>query len=190
MIPPGSKASLLLILVLLIAAPSCAAFHKLIGAESRFVETAIKQAQTHFESGDYGKALEVYADAYRHYPRSEVLRANYLRAGERVRTASDAAYQRKDFVEAGSACAILLKSAILDKDFAAELSFDKEHLNQQIKACSKGLLEAGLVQYREGNLDEAIATWGKVAAFDPDNREVKNAIDKATMQLQNLNNMK
>lgn len=190
MIQSGSKASPLLILILLLVVPSCTAFHTLIGAEPRFVDTTIKQAQTHLASGDYRKALEVYADAYRHYPRNAALRAGYIRAGEQIRIIGETAFQRKDFVEAGSACVILLKSSILEKDFAEELSFGRERLNQQIQACSKGLLEAGLVQYRDGNLDEAISTWRKVAAFDPDNKEVKNAIEKAAIQLQNLKNMK
>jgi hypothetical protein len=42
------------------------------------------------------------------------------------------------------------------------------------------------VHYRQGKLDEAISLWRKVLLFDPDNKETKDAISTATVQLQNL----
>jgi hypothetical protein len=43
-----------------------------------------------------------------------------------------------------------------------------------------------LEQYRKGNLAEAIAVWQGILLFDPDNIEIKKAIDTATEQLKKL----
>lgn len=182
--------SCLLALFLITASPSCSALHRMAGGESAAVERAIKQAQAHFALGDYQKALGVYADAYADHPRSAPLRAQYIKAGEQIKVAADNAFQRQAFAEAGSSYTLLLKNTITAQDFSRELSFDGDYLDRRIKACSKGLLEAGLVHYRQGRLDEAISIWRKVVTFDPDNRDVKDAIATAAVQLQNLKNMR
>jgi tetratricopeptide (TPR) repeat protein len=169
---------------------SCSYIQKIAGRESNAIDTEIKRAETHLALGDYKKALEAYAGAYADHPRSTALRARYIKAGEQIKSATDAAFQRKAYAEAGSGYTTLLKSHITDKDFSRELSFDGDTLNRQIKASSKGLLETGLVQYRQGKLDEAISVWRKVIAFDPDNKEAKDAIATAAVQLQNLKNIR
>ncbi|HWR73773.1 MAG TPA: tetratricopeptide repeat protein [Nitrospirota bacterium] len=169
---------------------SCASIQKTAGRESKAVDDAITQAQMHLARGDYKKALEAYDDAYGDYPRSAELRGSYIRAGEQIKAAVDAAFQKKEFAEAGSGYTTLLKSTLTDKNFAGALSFDTDHLNKRIQACSKGLLETGLVQYRQGKLDQAISLWRKAITFDPDNKEAKDAISTATVQLQNLKNIK
>lgn len=184
----GLRAALfaLLGLLLIILISSCASIQKTAGGEPKAVDAAITQAQTHLARGDYKKALETYADAYGDYPRNAELRGSYIRTGEQIKAAVDAAFQKREFAEAGSGYTTLLKSAITDKSFAGVLSFNADHLNQRIQACSKGLLETGLVQYRQGKLDEAISLWRKVITLDPDNKEAKDAINTATVQLQNL----
>lgn len=169
---------------------SCASLQKITGRESNAIDAAIKRAQAHLALGDHQKALEAYAGAYADHRRSAVLRAHYIKAGEQVKSAADAAFQRKDFAEAGSAYTLLFQSTIAGKDFSGELSFDGDYLNRQIMACAKALLETGLVQYRQGKLDEAISVWRKVIAFDPGNKEVKDAIATAAVQLQNLKHIR
>lgn len=188
----GLRATLfaLLSLSLITLISSCASIQKITGGEPKAVADTITQAQAHLARGEHKKALEVYADAYGDYPRNAELRGHYIRGGEQIKAAADAAFQRKEFAEAGSSYTILVKSAITDKNFARALSFDTDYLNQRIKGCSKGLLETGLVHYRQGKLDEAISLWRKAITFDPDNKEAKDAIDTATVQLQNLKQIK
>ncbi len=159
------------------------------GRDTRLAADTFRQAQEQASLGKYRRALEVYSNAYdRHHLRN--LRQGYARMGEQVVMAADDAYQAKDFAEAGSIYRILFESGITTRDFAQSLSFDDDYLSAQIKACSKALMEIGLMKYREEKLDEAIVVWKKILAFDVDNKNARSAIDTATVQLQQLKNLK
>jgi len=188
---------------LIVFAPSCAFIRALTepaGKEKKTADTAGKQAQKAVDDtvrkaqvdiadGEYEKALELYASAYGKKHAQE-LRDNYSATGEQIRKIADTAYQRKDFAGAGSIYNMLLESGILTLDFANALSFNEVYLNGQMNACSKALLEAGLTTYREGKLEDAIAVWRKALVFDHDNKDIKNMIETASTQLQNLKNIK
>ena len=93
-------------------------------------------------------------------------------------------------MQAGTGYRILFDSGITTRDFAGTLSFNDAYLGGQIKACSRALMESGLMNYREEKLDEAIAIWKKALFFDPDNKNIKNACETATAQLQQLKQLK
>ena len=184
--------SLLLCAVLIAFAPSCSFMYRITapdGHEKKLIEDTTRQAQAHLTLGEYQKALELYAGHYDKYHYSE-MRAPYAGTAEQVRNAADAAYQKKDFADAGNIYKTLYESGITAGDFAPSLSFDDEYLNRQMKACAKGLLEAGLTKYREGKLEDAISVWKKALVFDQDSKDIKSAIDTATTQLLNLKNLK
>jgi tetratricopeptide (TPR) repeat protein len=157
--------------------------------EERFISETAKQAQAQFALGRFKRALELYSSVFdkHHHPG---LRRGYARLGEQIRSAADTAYQRGQIAEAGIDYSILFESGITTRNFAETLSFDDDYLIRQIKACSKALMESGLMKYREEKLDEAIAIWKKALCFDPDNRNIKNAFDTATVQLQKLKQLK
>jgi len=184
--------SLLLATSLLLFASACSFIQRVTepaAHEKKIVDETAKRAQTHVALGQHAKALELYSGTYDkyHYPG---LRTGYARAGEQIRNAADAAYQKGDFAEAGSVYTILFESGITTRDFASSLSFNDDYLSIQISLCSKALLEAGLKKYREGKLEDAIVVWKKAMVFDQDNKDIKNAIDTATTQLHNLKNIK
>ncbi len=188
----GLKMSAFLCGVLVVLISSCSHFPKTAGptgAETKIMDDTARQAQEQIALGAYKKALAICAGAYDkyHYPQ---LRRTYRATGEQVRNAADAAFQGKNFAEAGSIYRILFESGIVTRDFAESLSFNDDYLNGQIKTCSKALTEVGLIKYREEKLDEAISIWEKVLAFDPDNKAVIKAVDTATRQLQKLKNIK
>jgi tetratricopeptide (TPR) repeat protein len=151
-------------------------------------ETA-RQAQQQFALGKYKKALEIYSVAYDKHHDAD-LRHGYVKIGEQIKAAADAAYREGDFAEAGSAYVNLFESGITTRDFAQTLSFDDDYLSGRIKACSNALLEMGMIKYREEKIEEAIAVWKKALVFDVDNRNIRNAIDTATVQLQQLKTLK
>ncbi len=184
--------SLLLCAVLIAFAPSCSFLYRITapdGHEKKLIEDTARQAQAHLALGEYQKTLELYAGHYDKYHYSG-MRAPYAGTAEQIRNAADAAYQKKDFADAGNMYKTLHESGVIARDFAPSLSFDEEYLNRQMKACAKGLLEAGLTRYREGKLEDAISVWKKALVFDQDNKDIKGAIDTATTQLQNLKNIK
>jgi tetratricopeptide (TPR) repeat protein len=157
--------------------------------ETQIIADTARQAQEQLALGKYKKALEIYSAAQDKYLLPG-LKPGYSSLGEQIKTASDTAYKKGDFAEAGNAYTILLESGITTRDFADSLSFDDDYLRRQIEACSKALMELGLIKYREEKLDEAIAIWKKILVFDANNKNVKKAIDIATGQLQRIQNIK
>ena len=139
--------------------------------------------------GEYTKALTLYSSAYDKY-HYRGMSAGYAGTGEQIRSAADAAYQRKDFPEAGSIYNILFESGITTRDFVQSLSFDDDYLSRRMDACSRSIMELGLMKYREEKLDEAIAIWKKALVFDPENKGIKNAIETAAQQSQKLKSLK
>jgi tetratricopeptide (TPR) repeat protein len=183
---------MLLCVCLGVFAPACSYLQRATspaGQEHKVIADTAKQAQANIALGEYKKALDVYSNAYDRYHYSG-MRSSYARTAEQIRNTADTAYQKKDFAEAGSIYDTLFESGITTRDFAQSLSFDDDYLNGQINACSKALMENGLMKYREEKLDEAIVIWKKALVFDPENTGVKNAIETATQQLQKLKSLK
>jgi len=152
-------------------------------------DDTVIQAQVDIAGGEYKKALELYANTYETKHTLE-MRDNYSGTADQIMKAADAAFQRKDFTEAGNIYNTLIESGVLTLDLANSLSFNEDYLNGQKKACSKALLETGLTIYRGGKLEEAISIWKKALVFDRDNKDIKSAIETATTQFQNLKNIK
>lgn len=177
-------------LFLVLFSLSCSSIYRITGRETKAVDTVAREAQAYIARGEYPKALEAYSDAYKKYPHNSELRASYARVGEKIKSIADAALKKMDFPAAGGIFNVLLTSGITGKDLAGSLSFDRGYLSKHIKTCSEALMEIGLMKYREGSLDDAVSIWKKALTFDPENREVKKAIDKATVQLQKLKNIK
>jgi tetratricopeptide (TPR) repeat protein len=166
---------------------SCAALPKnaVPVPERSVAEQSLSKANGHLEQGEYPEALALYASTYERNREREFL-ATYLQAGNRIKSAGDRAYQMRDFPRAGIIYSLLLESRICVDDLGKALSFDDVYLRKQISACSKALTEAGLKKYRQDKLEDAIALWEQVLAFDPDNTKVKNAVDTANRQLRKL----
>ncbi len=188
----GLRKQLLICVALAVFASSCSLHARGAGSaswETKLVSETAKHAQEQVALGKYKMALETYSTAYDKY-HLRGLRQGYARLGEQILSASDTANQRGDFAEAGSIYWTLFESGITTRDFAGSLSFDDDYLSRRIKACAKALMEIGLMKYREEKLDEAIAVWKQVLAFDIDNKNVRDAIDTATVQLQQLKNIR
>jgi tetratricopeptide (TPR) repeat protein len=152
------------------------------------VDTA-RLAQEHYSLGRFRKALEIYSDTYdKHH--STAVRRGYVKMGEQIRSAADAAFQKMDYAEAGAVYDTLFASGITTRDFAQTLTFDDDYLEEQRAACSRTLVEIGLMRYREEKLEEAIGVWKKILVFDTENKDARNAIEKAAAQLQQLKNIK
>ena len=146
----------------------------------------IEIAKNYLTEGDFQKALETYNVAFNQYPNDSELRSNYIRTIHQVKKNADIAFNREDFAQAGPVYRVLLDNYSHVKDLITSSSFDKDFLISRINTCSKNLNEKGILKYREGNLREAISIWNNILIFDPENVEVRKAIDTATVQLKNL----
>ena len=148
------------------------------------------QVSSLLKAGEFQRAVNLSKDIYQKYPQDPNVRSSYIETLEAIKINGDRAFERRDFALAGSVYDLLLKHVPSAARLNGSSPLNKEDLSAKIKTCVKSLFESGLGQYRSGNLDRAIATWKAILAFDPGNEEVKKVIDRATLQLKNLEKTK
>jgi tetratricopeptide (TPR) repeat protein len=187
-----TKSTLVLFLLITIASvvSSCAHAPQRPAGKDPRGSSRLNQAKAHLSSGNYKKALDIYAAACDDHPDDDDLLARYTGALESVKAEADKAYENHDYAKAGELYTMLEKSGFEKKHRRSKLSFDNQYLALRIEACSKMLIELGIMKYREGDLQQAIAIWKNVLVFKPSEQEAKTAIDRATAQLQNLKQIK
>ena len=151
---------------------------------------AEKQAHLHLTAGDFQKTIEIYKEIYQQNPKDSMVRRNYSKALEVIKKNADQAFERKDFALAGRVYEILWRNYSHFTDMNPSLSWGIEFLNNRMQNCKTFLYEKALDQYRSGNLSDATAIWKSILALDPENAEIKKAVDTATIQLRNLEKMK
>jgi tetratricopeptide (TPR) repeat protein len=149
-----------------------------------------EQVSSHLKAGEFRKASDLCKEVYKRYPQDPTVRNGYIRTLESIKANGDRAFEGHHFALAGSVYEMLLKDLSSVKNLNGSLSFSKEGLTSQISNCRKVLFESGLKQYRSGNLNQAISLWKSILTFDPENREIKRAVNMATLQLENLQKAK
>jgi tetratricopeptide (TPR) repeat protein len=149
-----------------------------------------EQVSLYLKVGDFRKAIDLCQEVYKKYPQDPTVRNGYIRTLESIKTNGDRAFEGRNFALAGSVYGIVLRNVSSVNHLNGSLSFSKEGLTAKISNCRKVLFENGLKQYRSGNLNQAISFWKSILTFDPENREIKKAVNMATFQLENLQKTK
>jgi len=147
---------------------------------------AEKQARSSLKKGDIQKAIDIYKDLYRQHPRDIMVRDRYIRCLESIKGQADLDFKREDLALAGRTYKILLKHYSSLNRLGRSLSYNSGLLNIKIENCRKILFENGLEKYRSGDLGQAISIWRSILTFNPENPEVKKAVDRAILQSKNL----
>jgi tetratricopeptide (TPR) repeat protein len=145
-----------------------------------------RRARQSLAEGDYLKVLDGYKDLPQEALQDPGQSAGLRRIMEETRGIADQALNRKDFVAAGKAYTVLWREYPLAQNAGLTLSFSRTDAEEGLKKCRAQLTREGLDQYRKGNLKEAIAIWQGLLQFDPDNAEIRKAVDTATEQLKKL----
>lgn len=148
------------------------------------------QIPSHLKAGEFQRAIDISKEIYQRYPEDPTARGSYIQTLESIKSTGDRAFERGDFAIAGSVYETLLKHVSSLTHLNGSFSFDRDGLTAKIRTCKKNLFENGLEQYRTGNLDQAISIWKGILAFDPGDQEIKAVVDKATLQLENLQKIK
>jgi len=170
-------------------------FSQFLSFRKDFLEKKIKtsrclfteeQVSLHLKAGEFRKAIDLCREMYKKYPQDVNVRNGYIRTLESIKTSGDRAFKESDFAQAGCVYEIVLRNISSLNRLNGSLSFSTEGLTAKIRNCRKILFESGLEQYRSGNLNQAISLWKSILAFDPENREIKRAVDMATLQYSNL----
>lgn len=149
-----------------------------------------RQFRQEIGAGNYGKALAAYQTALKDYPADPAIRSRYLKGAAEVAGLAAKAMASKDYGQAGRIDGLLLKS--LDQlagpdDKSPGMGVpSRESLSESVRQCANELTNAGLVEYRKGHIDGAIALWQELLSFDPGNAEIKKAVETAKAQLGRL----
>jgi tetratricopeptide (TPR) repeat protein len=151
---------------------------------------AEKQARSCLKSGDVQKGIDIYSGLIQQYSWDTTVRNGYVSFLESIKSQADLDFKRKDFSNAGRTYRILLKNYSSLSHLERFLSYNAGLLDTEIETCRKILFEDGLEQYRSGNVSQAISIWRNILTFDPENLEVKKAMDKAIRQVRNLEKIK
>ena len=144
------------------------------------------QVPSYLKAGEFQRAIDIYKEIYQKYPQDPTVRSGYIRTLESIKNNGDRAFGKGDFALAGWVYEILLKHVSSVNHLNGFCSFDRDGLAAKIKTCKKNLFENGLEQYRSGNLGQAISIWKDILTFDPEDQEIQMVVDKATLQLENL----
>jgi tetratricopeptide (TPR) repeat protein len=156
----------------------------------RQMDHAARRAQMELEAGEFQKAIDIYKDIYQKYPQDPMVRSGYIKTLESIKSRGDLAFKRNNFALAGCIYGILFKNFSYVTHLSRSFSFNREVLTAKIERCKKILFENGLEQYRSYNLNQAISIWKSILAFDPENQEIKKAVDIAILQSKNLEKAK
>jgi tetratricopeptide (TPR) repeat protein len=160
-----------------------------------YLETALKncsaalvdgQARQALKAGDYVKALEIHQASLKENPGDAELAAKYRTTVNDIKAAGDMALGGKDFAQAGRVNVVLLKNFASFEGLRPPVAFNREALKDAVAACRESLTKTGLEEYRKGNLANAIAVWEGLLRFDPDNAEIKKAVNTAKTQLDGI----
>lgn len=146
----------------------------------------IDQARRHMQTGDYQQAIDLYHAGYQQAPRDRVLLAAYVQSLENMADTADQALDRQEVGAAGKIYDILLKNHPRFRGFEQELPFTRASLNEKLDDCKKTLFKQGFQEYRQGNLDQAIALWEDLLVIDPRNTDIKEALRTARLHQKHL----
>jgi tetratricopeptide (TPR) repeat protein len=145
-----------------------------------------RKASQSLRVGDFQGAIDIYLVYLAEAPSAPVLRAGLLRTIAEVKRLADEALARKEFVKAGKGYSVLRKNYPWAQKAAPPLPFSLEIVERGFGSCRTELTRRGLDLYRKGKLKEAIACWLGLLEFDPENAEIKRAVETATRQLKEL----
>jgi tetratricopeptide (TPR) repeat protein len=183
-----SPGRFLVVLLLLIVFPACAQM-KTGASPQTSVQEPMKRGATPqasvqepgstkklMKTGDHQKTIDAYKAEHAKHPQDQMIVKDYVQSLEEM----------KDSASAGKIYNVLLKNYPAFKAFTRMLSFDRAKLNAKLTDCKTALSKKGFQEYRQGNLSEAIAQWQGYLAIDPNNADIKKAVNTAKLQQKNL----
>ncbi len=148
-----------------------------------------RQFRQEIGAGNYAKALTVYQAALKDYPGDKTVKAGYAKGVGEIRAIGAKAMAAKDYALAGKVNGLLLRNLESFEGVvgaAAAGGSSRQELAEALRECSAVLTNGGLMEYRKGNLESAIALWDDLLDFDPGNAEIKKAVETAKAQLSKL----
>lgn len=149
-------------------------------------DLAYAEGKTEMDKGNYERALESFASAWKDRPGHPGVAKDFSEALSSLKTSGDEAYRQGRLEEAGRLWSGALRFSSHPAEKGKSLPFGKTDIRDSIDRISSTLMEKGLVEYRKGNLQAAIAAWKSILSYDPSHAEASRSVATATTQLENL----
>lgn len=141
------------------------------------------------EKKSYRRAIELMSSRNQPgYPATGMER-EYLTAINGLIATGEEALSHGDYAAAGQSFRAVLDYYPVKASLRGRVKRDPLQLKKQLEICANRLLELGLMEYRSGNLQNAIRIWKGILGFDAGHQEALKAIETATVQLRELQNM-
>jgi len=128
-------------------------------------------------SGDYLGALQV-CKRNRQLCNAGIVRGAYAQA--------QSLQAEGKYAEAGEGFAALVP---FSAQSAGKGDISRSRLTEQMNACAEQLMVQGMGAYRDGRLDEAIATWESILTFSPGHEAALKSLHTCRIQLSNLRSL-
>jgi tetratricopeptide (TPR) repeat protein len=135
---------------------------------------------------NYERALEMFSAAWKESPGHAGVAKEFPEALVGLKNGGDEAFRQGRLEEAGRRWSAALRFLAHPAEKGKPLPFAKADLRASIDRLSASLMEKGLVEYRKGNLEAAIASWRAILSYDPSHAEAARSVQTATIQLENL----
>lgn len=136
-------------------------------------------------AGKPDRALELFAEAWKSSPGHAGVLQDYGEALAALRKGADDAYRNGRYDEAGRSWTELMRH-MGHPAARGQAAFTKAEIQGRIDRLTAMLLERAIVDYRQGNLEGAIASWKAILSYDPHHKEAAQSVKTAAKQLENL----
>lgn len=146
-------------------------------------ETQVNNA---IKTDNYIKAVGLYQTLFHDYRNDRLVAQSFKKTVSSLYQRGEAALENDDLVACGCINYALLKNYNLIERSDFSFPFSNSSLQERLRECRDGLTKKGLEYYRKGNLKEAISTWKGILEFDPENVEIKKAIENSEDQLKKI----
>jgi tetratricopeptide (TPR) repeat protein len=136
--------------------------------------------------GNYERALEMFATAWKESPGHPGVARDFPDALSGLKKTGDEAFRQGRLEDAGRRWSAAVRYLSHPAEKGKPPPFTKAELQASVDKVSGSLMEKGLVEYRKGNIEAAIAFWRSILAYDPSHAEALRSVQTAATQLENL----
>ena len=136
--------------------------------------------------GNYERALDMFAAAWKENPEHPGVARDFPDALARLKNGGDESSRQGRIEEAGRRWSAALRYSAILAEKGRQIPFARTELRAGIDRVSAALMEKGLIEYRKGNLESAIAIWKSILGYDPSHAEAARSVKTASTQLENL----